>query len=100
MVVIKINEIPAGGPSALKSRAERAWKITPEKIMGQTKAIVLYKGCILEEYEILNFQQDLEAPNRIAFKFSEVPNSLFKGHRIDYPTGYPCTITDKLTIRV
>lgn len=100
MVVIKINEVPTGGPSALKSRAERAWRITPAKIAGQTKAIVLHRGIILEEYEIKFFQQDQQEPDRIAFDLTIVPNSSLKGLKIDYPTSYPCTITNKLIINV
>lgn len=100
MVVIKINEIPNGGQSALKVRAERAWKISIEKLIGQTKAIVMYKGCILEEYKIISYSQDLLEPDRIAFNFSIIPNSLFKGLKVNYPTSYPCTITNKLTIPV
>lgn len=100
MVVIKINEIPTGGQAALKARAQRAWKISTKKLIGQTRAIVMYKGCILEEYEILSFTQDIQQPDRIAFDLSIIPNSLFKNLRISYPTSYPCTITNKLTIPV
>lgn len=100
MVVIKVNQIPPGGSASLKSRAERAWKITPAKLMGQTKAVVMHKGIILEEYQILDYKQDVQEPDRIAFDLSVMPNSALKGHKVDYPTGYPCTVTDKLTLYV
>lgn len=100
MVVIKVNEIPPGGPMNLKSKAEKAWKITPQKLHGQTNAVVMHKGIILEEYRIIRFQQDTEKPDRIAFEFEVIPDSLFKNRKADYPTVNPCTITEKLTIYV
>ena len=100
MVIIKINAIPDGGPEALKSRAERAWKITPQKLHGQTTAIVMHKGIVLEQYKILSFQPDSQEPDRIAFELEVVPDSLFKNRKVDYRTVNPCTTAEKLTIYV
>lgn len=99
MIVIKINEL-ISIENELRKRAEFSWKITPKKIKDETHAIVVFRGTILKEYEIVNFGPAANNPGRIAFNFNPVANSKLEGLSIDYPTSYPCTVTKKLIINL
>ena len=98
MIVIKLNKIPTGGQSSIKARAERAWKRKLAKVSSETEAIVVHKGCILDEYLILGVAPDKQETNRVMFDLSIKPNSTLKGKMINYPTRNPCTTTKQLHV--
>lgn len=93
MVVIKINDIPAGGPSSIRGRAERSWKRKIATLTKETSAVVMHKGLILEEYQISAVQPDIQSPGRVIFDLIAKPHSTLTGKKVKYPTRNPCTTT-------
>ncbi|MFD2446701.1 hypothetical protein ACFSO7_22435 [Bacillus sp. CGMCC 1.16607] len=93
MIVIKVNEVP-NSREGLKERTRRAWRINPARLYNQDTLIAVYKGEILEEYKVLGYGQDEIETDRVAFDLEEVPNSKFKGQKIEYKTSNPCTLVD------
>lgn len=92
MVVIKLKSLPQGDES-LKERVEKAWRININRLSNQNTLIALYKGEILEVYNILNCKKDTEKKDRVVFKLKETQNN-FKCNQINYKTRNPCTIID------
>jgi len=93
MIVIKVNEVP-NSKEGLRERVRKAWRINPDRLYNQQELIAVYKGEILEVYEVLGYQRDTEHENRIAFDLREASSEL-KGEKIIYKTANPCTIVDK-----
>lgn len=101
MIVLKLKQPPINDPKALLEQAQESWRITPTKLLNQPRALVVYKGTVLEEYEVLGFHPSKSNPNKIAFDFKPVANSLFKNRKIiNYNTANPCTVPTELTISV
>lgn len=93
MIIIKVNEVP-NSRQALKDRVSRAWRINRDRLYNQDSLIAVYKGEILEEYEVKSYGPDKVEPKRVAFELEEKENSVLKGQHIDYPTSNPCTIAE------
>ncbi|MFC4601965.1 hypothetical protein [Cohnella hongkongensis] len=53
----------------------------------------MYRGEILEVYNVKSYGRDKLEPNRVAFDLEEKDSPL-KGRKISYPTANPCTIVD------
>ena len=93
MIVIKVNEVP-NSKEGLRSRVEKRWRISPDRLYNQEYLIAVYRGEILEVYKVLSYKRDKDEPNRVAFDLEEVSSDL-KGKRIIYKTANPCTIVDE-----
>lgn len=91
MIVIKVNEVPET-KEGLKERVSRAWRINKGRLYNQDEVMALYKGEILEVYELKGYKTDDKEANRVAFDLEEKVSNL-KGRKIKYPTSNPCTIT-------
>ena len=57
MIVIKVKEVP-NTKAGLLERVRRAWRINPDRLYNQDVAIALYKGEILEFYEVMGYGPD------------------------------------------
>jgi hypothetical protein len=92
MIVIKVNEVP-NSKQGLLERARKAWRINPDRLYNQDEAIAVYKGEILEVYEVKGYRPDDQQEERVQFDLSEKPSNL-KGRKIVYRTANPCTIVE------
>lgn len=92
VIIIKVNEVPPSR-EGLKDRVHRAWRINPGRLYNQTELIAVYRGEILEVYNVKGYQQDEEQPDRVKFDLEEKDSPL-KGRKIVYRTANPCTIVD------
>lgn len=92
MIVIKVNEVP-NSKEGLHERVRRAWRINEGRLYNQKRVIAVYKGEILEEYEMLGYGKDEIQLDRVAFELKEIESEL-KGKKIEYKTSNPCTIVD------
>lgn len=93
MIVIKVNVVP-NSRTELLERVHRAWRINPGRLFNQERLIAVYKGEILEEYEVKGYAPDKIDPKRVAFDLDIIAGSNLKGKKIDYKTSNPCTIID------
>lgn len=87
--------IPFTNRTALLERAKGEWRISIQKVKGVKRALLLYKGAVLEEYTIGDKILTNLADNkcRLTFDLSLVEDSKFKGHLVTYPTANPASVT-------
>ena len=99
VLVLKLSTAERGIPftnrTALLERARGEWRISVQKIKGVKRALLLYKGAVLEEYTIGDKIMTNLADNkcRLTFDLSLVEDSRLKGHLVSYPTANPASVT-------
>lgn len=72
------------------------WRITPRKTVGVTRAIAIYKGTIIGEFQLTDNHIVHASDNRMSFKFLQVPKqSGLVGQSITYRTSNPASVIDK-----
>jgi hypothetical protein len=85
----------------LKQRVENfdlGWRITLNKLYTQKKLIVVYKGQVLEEYDIIECCRHPKNDNSSYFILSKTENSYLKNKIIKTKTSNPCTIVSEITL--
>ena len=82
ILILKTNGVvPFTDRDALLERARGEWKISVQKIIGVKRAVLLYQGAVLEEYEIGD-------------NLSIVEDSKLRGLVLDYPTANPASVAE------
>lgn len=90
----KEKSIPFSDSKLLAERANGAWRFTPARLNGVNTALLLFRGQILEEYEIgRKITYDL-IDKRITFDMSPVSHSTLKGKSLEYKTSNPASLVD------
>lgn len=101
MILIKVNSVPSTS-ELLQEKVENSsdgWRIDINRLYNQKKAITTYKGEILEEYEIVSYQEHPTNKDSVLFKLSKINNSELKGRIIKTRTANPCTILKELAFK-
>ena len=99
VLILKLSTAERGIPftnrTALLERAKGEWRISIQKVKGVKRALLLYKGAVLEEYAIGDKILTNLADNkcRLTFDLSLVEDSKLKGHLVSYPTANPASVT-------
>ncbi|WP_438798703.1 hypothetical protein [Staphylococcus pseudintermedius] len=98
-VILKLSDeeirIPFGDDEKLLERANGSWRLTPAKLGKAKKALLLFRGQVLNEYEVgskIIFDRD---NTRITFDMKTIKNSKYKGEVLDYKTSNPASIISK-----
>lgn len=102
-LILKLSDreqgIPFNDPEELRKRAEGAWKLTL-KTLGETdRALLLFRGQILGEYEIGNQFGFNRATGRITLALTPVVNSTMLNKVLHYPTANPASLLDENDIK-
>lgn len=98
ILVLKLGTSERGIPftdrEALLERAKGSWRISVQKIRGVKRAILLYNGTVLEEYNIGDEVLANLADNkcRLTFDLTIVEDSNLRGKQIVYPTANPASV--------
>ena len=103
ILILKTNGVvPFTDRDALLERARGEWKISVQKIRGVKRAVLLYQGAVLEEYEIGDkLLVDLsQRPPRLTFDLSIVEDSKLRGLVLDYPTANPASVAEVENLKV
>lgn len=95
-VILKLSDkevgIPFSDDEKLLERANGEWRLTPAKLGKAERALLLFRGQVLNEYEVGNkiiFDRD---KTRITFDMKTIENSNYKGCVLDYKTPNPASI--------
>lgn len=95
-LILKLSDkeigIPFSDDEKLLERANGNWKLTPLKLGKVKRALLLFRGQVLNEYKIGNkiiFDRD---NTRITFDMETVVNSSYKDKVLDYKTPNPASI--------
>lgn len=98
-VILKLSDkeigIPFSDDEKLLERANGNWRLTPSKLGKAKKALLLFRGQVLNEYEVgskIIFDRD---NTRITFDMRTIENSSYKGKVLDYKTPNPASIISK-----
>lgn len=100
-LILKLSDkdrtISFGNSEELVKRANGAWKISLKKIEGVKKALLLFRGCVLAEYEIGSkiIVNDTDEGYRLTFDMKEVENSRHKSRILDYRTANPASVAEE-----
>lgn len=91
------REIPFGNSDELVKRANGSWRISLKKIEGVKRALLLFRGSVLAEYEI---GPEIVAKNtptgyRLTFNMKEVEDSKHKGRILNYRTANPASVVEE-----
>jgi hypothetical protein len=103
ILILKTNGVvPFTDRDALLERARGEWKISVQKIIGVKRAVLLYQGAVLEEYEIGDkLLVDLsQRPPRLTFDLSIVEDSKLRGLVLDYPTANPASVAEVENLKI
>lgn len=91
----KDKKVPFNSEKKLIERANGSWRITPAKLGDIDKALLLFRGQVLEEYEIGDIITFDRKNNRITFDMKVIKNSKYKGKILEYKTANPASIISK-----
>lgn len=99
LLILKLSDsdrtIPFGDKEGLLERANGAWRISLSRIKGVKKALLLFRGRVLAEYEIgSKIIVDESNDYRLTFDMKEVENSVYKDRILDYRTANPASVLD------
>ncbi|MBF7026033.1 hypothetical protein [Staphylococcus kloosii] len=98
-IILKLSDkeigIPFSDDEKLLERANGNWRLTPAKLGKAKKALLLFRGQVLNEYEVgskIIFDRD---NTRITFDMKTIDNSNYKGKVLNYKTPNPASIISK-----
>lgn len=94
----KDNKVPFNNEKKLISRANGSWRITPTKLGDTDRALLLYRGQVLEEYEIGDSIIFDRKNNRTTFDMKVKKNSKYKGKSLEYKTANPASIISRVKL--
>ena len=99
ILILKLSDsdrtIPFGDKKGLLERANGAWRISLGRIKGVKKALLLFRGRVLAEYEIgSKITVDESNDYRLTFDMKEVENSEYKDRILDYRTANPVSVLE------
>ena len=101
LLILKLSDtdrtIPFGNTEGLIERANGAWRISLGRIKGVKRALLLFRGRVLAEYEIgskITVTVDEEDRHRLTFDMKEVENSEYKDRILKYRTANPASVLD------
>jgi hypothetical protein len=99
LLILKLSDkdrtIPFGNDEELVDRANGSWRISLSKINGVKRALLLFRGRVLEEYEIgSKIIADTSNSNRLTFDMTIVEHSDFKNKILDYRTANPASVVE------
>lgn len=104
LLILKLSDtdrtIPFGDKKGLLERANGAWRISLNRIKGVKKALLLFRGRVLAEYEIgskiIVTVEEVKGKerHRLTFDMKEVENSVYKDRILDYRTANPASVLD------
>ncbi|WP_420496631.1 hypothetical protein QA540_10960 (plasmid) [Macrococcus psychrotolerans] len=102
-LILKLSDkeqgIPFNDRAELKKRAEGDWKLTL-KTLGQTdRALLLFRGQVLGEYEIQDQFYFDRSTGRVTLSLVEIDNSSMLNKVLDYPTANPASILDEKDLK-
>lgn len=94
----KDNAVPFSNSKKLIEKANGAWRFTPARLTDVETALLMFRGQVLEEYELGDEIVYNLKSKRITFDFTPVVNSKFKGETLDYKTANPASLVDTARI--
>ena len=104
ILILKLSDsdrtIPFGDKKGLLERANGAWRIGLPRIKGVKKALLLFRGRVLDEYEIgSKIIVDENNDYRLTFDMREKENSQYKDRILDYRTANPASVIEAEKIK-
>lgn len=94
----KESAIPFSDSQKLTERANGAWRFTPARLKDVKTALLMFRGQVLEEYELGEKIVYNLNTKRITFDLTPVAKSQFKGKMLDYKTANPASLLDDTKI--
>jgi len=91
----KDKKVPFNNEKKLIDKANGSWRITPAKLGDVDKALLLFRGQVLEEYEIGDTIIFDRKNKRMTFDMKVIKNSKYKGKILEYKTANPASIISK-----
>lgn len=104
-LILKLSEadrgIPFGNSDELIKRANGSWRISLKKVEDVKRALLLFRGSVLGEYEIGSeiIAKKTDTGYRLTFDMTEVKNSKHKGRVLDYKTANPASVAEESKLR-
>ena len=98
-VILKLSDkekgIPFGDDEKLLERANGSWRLTPNKLGDAKRALLLFRGQVLNEYKIGSKILFDREDTRITFDMETIRDSKYKNKVIDYKTPNPASVIKK-----
>lgn len=95
----KENAVPFSDSEKLTERANGSWRFTPARLEDVKAVLLMFRGQILEEYELGDKIIYNRKTKRITFDLTPIKNSQLKGKLLNYPTANPASLLDDTKIQ-